>query len=378
MGHARQDQALGGKAVKSEPGRIKIAMPQAPKHRPFGGKPRQNAGKESRRHRTIFAFGSCTGQFVHCTQRQAAPRQANVDDRNAKRLNRRCFLTVFESGQLRPQNCELGFFSAVDHVEPVFTICSNLAHESSPLGPLCRRLPWSGFAPREAPRPPPFQDQKGTALSFVDEVHHFVVDYGYLAVFLGILFEDFGFPTPGETMLIAGSVLASRGTLNILWLLPIAWLAAVIGDSIGFLIGAVGGHRMLVRYGGRIGITFERLQKVEEFFARYGDIVVVIARFFVILRQFNGVVAGTLEMPWPRFFLYNSIGAALWVGFWGGLTYWLGSRFFAFIHVFGWVGPTLIALGVLALIAAVAKFWWWRKLDDDTPPTGKPNPDEKP
>jgi membrane protein DedA with SNARE-associated domain len=194
-------------------------------------------------------------------------------------------------------------------------------------------------------------------LSFADEVHRFVVDYGYLAVFLGILLEDFGLPTPGETMLIAGSVLAARGALDIAWLLPIAWLGAVIGDSIGFFIGAKGGHRILTRYGGRVGITLERLQRVEEFFARYGDLVVVAARFFVILRQLNGIVAGTLEMPWPRFFFYNAIGAALWVGFWGGLTYWLGQRFFKFVHMFGWVWPTLAALGILALIVLAIQFW---------------------
>lgn len=198
-------------------------------------------------------------------------------------------------------------------------------------------------------------------MSFADEVRRFVVEYGYLAVFLGILLEDFGLPTPGETMLIAGSVLASRSSLSIVWLLPIAWLGAVIGDSIGFFIGATGGHRVLARYGGRVGITLERLQKVEEFFARYGDIVVVGARFFVVLRQLNGIVAGTLEMPWPRFFLYNAIGAALWVGFWGGLTYWLGSRFFEFIHVFGWLWPTVIALGAIALGAVIVRLWWRRK-----------------
>lgn len=194
-------------------------------------------------------------------------------------------------------------------------------------------------------------------MGFIGDIHHFVVDYGYLAVFLGIFLEDFGLPTPGETMLIAGSVMASRGSFNIYWMLLIAWTAAVTGDSIGYLIGATGGHRLLVRFGSRIGITLERLQKVEEFFARYGDAVIVFARFFVILRQLNGIVAGSLEMPWPRFFLYNSIGAALWVGFWGGLTYWLGRSFFKSIHVFGWAGPTLLALVVLATVVVVVHFW---------------------
>ena len=197
-------------------------------------------------------------------------------------------------------------------------------------------------------------------MNFVEHVHHFVVDYGYLAVFLGIFLEDFGLPTPGETMLIAGAVLASRGSLNIYWLLPIAWAAAVAGDSVGFLIGATGGHKLLIRYGSKIGITEERLKKVEAFFARYGDIVVVFARFFVILRQFNGIVAGTLEMPWPRFFLYNAIGAALWVAFWGGATYWLGRRFFEYLRSFGWSGRLIIAavaLGVIALLATLWQHW---------------------
>jgi membrane protein DedA with SNARE-associated domain len=198
-------------------------------------------------------------------------------------------------------------------------------------------------------------------LSFVEHVHHFVVDYGYLAVFLGIFFEDFGLPTPGETMLIAGAVLASHGSLSIYWLLLVAWLGAVAGDSIGYLIGAKGGNRLVTRYGARVGITEERLKKVETFFARYGDIVVVFARFFLILRQFNGIVAGTLEMPWTRFFLYNAIGAALWVGFWGGATYWIGRQFFEYLRSFGWTGRTVLAVVALGVVAVAAQLWWrWR------------------
>jgi membrane protein DedA with SNARE-associated domain len=198
-------------------------------------------------------------------------------------------------------------------------------------------------------------------LNFIEHVHQFVTDYGYIAVFLGIFFEDFGLPTPGETMLIAGAVLASHGSLNIYWLLPIAWIGAVAGDSIGFLIGAKGGNKLLTRYGNRIGITEERLQRVETFFEHYGDIVVVFARFFIILRQFNGIVAGTLGMPWPRFFLYNAIGAALWVGFWGGATFWVGRRFFEYLRSFGWSGRLVLALIAVGVVALVAQLWWhWR------------------
>lgn len=175
---------------------------------------------------------------------------------------------------------------------------------------------------------------------------------------LGILLEDFGLPTPGETLLITGSILASHGALDIRWLLLLAWAGAVVGDNIGFFIGKTGGHRLLVRYGGRIGITQERLQKVEKFFHRYGDAVIIFARFVVVLRQFNGIVAGTLEMHWARFLLFNAIGAALWVGFWGMLSFWLGKRVFVLVHALRATGPVLIALGTLAAVLVAGYFLW--------------------
>ena len=58
--------------------------------------------------------------------------------------------------------------------------------------------------------------------------------------------------------------------------------------------------------------------------------MVVMARFFAVLRQLNGIVAGTAKMSWYRFLLYNMLGAALWVTFWGMLFYELGERGFRF------------------------------------------------
>jgi membrane protein DedA with SNARE-associated domain len=128
---------------------------------------------------------------------------------------------------------------------------------------------------------------------------------------------------------------------------------------IGFFIGKTGGHLLLVRYGGRIGITAERLKQVEAFFDGYGDLVVVFARFVVPLRQFNGIVAGMLEMQWARFLVFNVIGAALWVGFWGLGSYWLGKRILAAL---GRVEPVLILLVVLAVIGLAIRYLWRRRL----------------
>jgi membrane protein DedA with SNARE-associated domain len=198
--------------------------------------------------------------------------------------------------------------------------------------------------------------------SLIGEVQHYVHHYGTLAVFLGIFLEDFGMPTPGETLLITAAVFASHGKLSLYWLLFWGWVGAVLGDNIGYAIGRTGGHRLMLRYGGRVGITQERLDQVERFFDRYGDAVILFARFVVVLRQFNGIVAGTLEMGWWRFLLLNSIGAALWVGFWGVLAYVLGKRVLEFLETFNrQLEPVLIGGALLAVVVVAAHHLWRRR-----------------
>ncbi len=195
--------------------------------------------------------------------------------------------------------------------------------------------------------------------SFLGDIGHYIASYGYVAIALGILLENFGMPTPGETLLVLGGIAASRGTLDIRLLLVFSWLAAVVGNQIGYSIGRTGGHHLLVRYGNRIGITHRRLDKVEAFFDRHGEVVIIFARFVVGLRQFSGIVAGMLEMHWARFLLFNAVGAAMWIGFWGLLAFWLGKRVLEFMEN---IWPLVIGLVVLAIAFAAAHHFWrrWR------------------
>jgi membrane protein DedA with SNARE-associated domain len=174
--------------------------------------------------------------------------------------------------------------------------------------------------------------------------------YGYWAVFGALVLENFGMPVPGETLLIAGALLASHGKMDIVSLLLTACLAAVTGDNIGYAIGRFGGRRLVFRYGRYLFITEERLKKAEEFFHRYGGPVVIMARFFALLRQLNGIVAGTAKMSWHRFLAYNMLGAALWVGFWGMLFYELGDKAGRFAAHFNKVELVIIGGLVLALV----------------------------
>jgi membrane protein DedA with SNARE-associated domain len=149
--------------------------------------------------------------------------------------------------------------------------------------------------------------------------------YGYLALGL-IALEDFGVPVPGETVLILAAIYAGAGRLNLVLVGLIGFLAAVVGDNIGFAIGHFGGRPLAERYGRYILLTPERLDKATGFFERHGGKIIIVARFIEGLRQANGIIAGISGMHWAKFVVFNAIGAALWVGLWTSVGYFSGSN----------------------------------------------------
>jgi membrane protein DedA with SNARE-associated domain len=150
--------------------------------------------------------------------------------------------------------------------------------------------------------------------------------YGYFALFAMVFIESLGIPAPGETAIIAAAVYAGNGHLNVYVVAVVAFAAAVVGDSLGYLIGRTGGRPLILRAGKYLHLTPARLDRVEKFMDSQGPKVVVIARFVEGLRQFNGIVAGATEMPWRRFVLFNAIGASAWVTVWTTAGYLAGDH----------------------------------------------------
>jgi membrane protein DedA with SNARE-associated domain len=172
--------------------------------------------------------------------------------------------------------------------------------------------------------------------------------FGYWAVLLLVMIEDFGIPVPGETVLIAASVYAGSGRLNVAAVGITGFAAAVIGDNIGFAIGHFGGRALVLRWGRYVRLTEQRLDKAEAFFDRHGGWIITVARFIEVLRQANGIVAGITSMRWLRFLAFNALGAALWVGTWVSLGYLAGSHIGTIYHyITDYSYYVLIALAVL-------------------------------
>jgi membrane protein DedA with SNARE-associated domain len=176
--------------------------------------------------------------------------------------------------------------------------------------------------------------------------------YGLPVLFLIITLESAGVPLPGETILIAASILAARGHLEIVPVLLLSALAAILGDNIGYWVGRLGGRplftrsRMLSRYAGRV------LPPAERFFARHGGKTVFLARFVSGLRAAAALMAGISRMEWWRFLVWNAAGGVVWAAVIGLAAFQLARLAHASA---GRVGLVLLGLGSLvALVWALS------------------------
>ncbi len=177
-----------------------------------------------------------------------------------------------------------------------------------------------------------------------------LVKYGLIIIFAAIMAEGFGIPTPGQSLLIAGALLSTRGEFDISLLLVSAWFAAVIGNMLGYLIGRAGGRRLLLR----LPLNTARLERMNAFCQRHGILLVIFSRFIDGPRQLTGIFVGSLQMPVTTFLLATSLGALLWVGFWGTGSYYLGQHMHIVAQVFESIAPfTWVATGFAILILCI-------------------------
>ena len=193
-----------------------------------------------------------------------------------------------------------------------------------------------------------------------DAVTSAVGDYGLYAVFL-LMLVDAVLPAASEiVMLYAGAVAAGAfaGQSVKLFGEPIestgwAYVAMALAGTIGYVLGSIlgwgigwyGGRPYLERHGRWLHITPEKLDRADAWFARYGDVSVLLARVVPVVRSFISVPAGVVRMPLGRFTLLTIPGSALWCFAIAGVGLALGTGWERFHH--GWRYADYIVLGAL-------------------------------
>ncbi len=148
-----------------------------------------------------------------------------------------------------------------------------------------------------------------------------LVRFGGLAALTAIIFAEtgllFGFFLPGDSLLVTAglyctSVAGEQPLLNIVWLNLAAMTAAVVGDTVGYWIGAKSGPKLFTR---EQSLFFSRkhLLRTKDFYERHGGKTIIIARFLPFARTFAPIVAGIGQMSYRRFISFNIFGGVGWV-----------------------------------------------------------------
>ncbi|MGH8893293.1 MAG: DedA family protein [Actinomycetes bacterium] len=166
---------------------------------------------------------------------------------------------------------------------------------------------------------------------------HLIQTFGLIGVLVIVFAESgllVGFFLPGDSLLFTAGLLSA--TTNLLpplpVIIPLIVLAAIIGDQVGYVIGAKAGPRVFHRPDSRF-FKQEYVDKAYSYFDRYGGRTIVLARFVPIVRTFAPVVAGVSHMRYRTFVTYNVIGGLLWGVGVTTLGYYLGQVDFVAAHV---------------------------------------------
>ncbi|GAB3353114.1 DedA family protein [Amycolatopsis echigonensis] len=176
----------------------------------------------------------------------------------------------------------------------------------------------------------------------------------YLLVGLVVMVESLGIPLPGEIVLVSAALLASSHSgLNPVWIGVLASAGAIVGDSIGYLIGRKGGKRLFAWAGRKFPKHFgpDHVASAERMFHKRGMWAVFFGRFVAVLRILAGPLAGSLNMHYPRFLIANALGGIIWAGGTTALIYYLGVVADKWLKGFQWAGlGAALVIGVVVTL----------------------------
>jgi membrane-associated protein len=160
-----------------------------------------------------------------------------------------------------------------------------------------------------------------------------------------------GLIAPGETAVVLGGVVAATGEIELGLILVLVWLSAAAGDLASYALGRRLGRPFLVRRGPRLGVTAERLSRVEKFFDRHGPKAILIGRFVGIVRAVAPFLAGASGLRLRSFLPWSLLGTLAWATVFTLVGYIFSESFSSAAEL-----TTRGALG-LAVVAALVLAW---------------------
>lgn len=206
----------------------------------------------------------------------------------------------------------------------------------------------------------------------IDALLNWLGVYVYFGLFFIIFAETglaIGFFLPGDSLLVVAGLFAAAGKLD-LWIMMISlFIAAVVGDAVGYYSGKKMGKAIFNRPKSKF-FNPKHLVKAHEFYEKYGGKTIIIARFVPIVRTFAPIVAGAADMTYNKFLTYNIFGGFLWVTSMLLSGYFLGGLVEKAVqNVFGIAGfkledhidKVVIIIVFLSILPMIIEYWKVRR-----------------
>ncbi|MDA8168688.1 MAG: VTT domain-containing protein [Nitrospiraceae bacterium] len=210
-------------------------------------------------------------------------------------------------------------------------------------------------------------------VDYLRRVTDILGNWAYMIIFLAAFLESsafLGLLVPGETAVVVAGFLSAQGYLGLADCLAAVSLGAVLGDSVGYVLGKKVGRGYFERHEKLVLIKRKHLDKVDSYFRAHGGKTIFFGRFIGILRALAPFVAGMGGMHYGRFASYNVAGGILWAVSFTLLGYFFGQSWHL---VEKWAGRAgllilvffLVLLGFSYLFKLLARrqkefFGWFR------------------
>jgi membrane protein DedA with SNARE-associated domain len=184
-------------------------------------------------------------------------------------------------------------------------------------------------------------------------ITHFIAAGGYAGIVALMGIESACIPLPSEIIMPFAGYLVFLGQFNLFWVATLGALGCNLGSFLAYWIGAKGGRPLVERYGKWVLMSHHDLDRMTEFFQKYGSITVLLARLLPVVRTFIAFPAGIAKMPKLRFHIYTFAGSWPWcfglayVGMKLGEKWHTDPRFYEAFHRFHLVVEVALLVGIV-------------------------------
>ena len=192
----------------------------------------------------------------------------------------------------------------------------------------------------------------------IDLIQPYFEEYGYLIVFLMVMLENSAFvgaAVPGDVVLLLAGFYVERSALNLGPVCALAFVGALLGDTIGYSVGRFAGRRVVDRFGKRL-FPPDRLERVDRYFQEYGMWAVAVGRITPVVRTINTFAAGMARMPFPRFLVSVAFAAGVWAVVMPTIGFFLSDSLEVVRRALGWAGVVIFVFFIAGL------YWTYRRM----------------